>query len=273
MAENAVDALKAMFTGYGMGEIATWIADAYTVQGKNLEQISVEIYDQPAYQKYFPAMAALRQQGKAITEGQYRAVEQGYKDVLNYAGLAGSVYDNGSTFQKLIESSVSTRELEERVNDAKMVAESTDPNVQRALKDYYGISANDLMLFALDPKGHGKDHVERLARSATLQGIARSTSLSLSQQYTEGLAVDPSLDNKTASDYREILSGVSALGQTQSRLAGIEGQQFSDQDAADVVIKSDAQKTLASKQRAAREATRFAGTSGISTGSLKGGGI
>ena len=269
---GAAEAISAMFSQFGMQDLADWIV-AQARAGKNANQVAVEVYDQPVYQKYFPAMKALRARGRAITEDQYRQVEQGYRDILAFAGLAGSAYDRPETFARLIESEVSPRELEARVADAKMVVDSTDPNVTRALREYYGITSNDLLAYALDPKGQGKDHVERLARSAVLAGVAETARLDLSRQYTESLAMDSMFNNSTEADYRDAANKAALLGANQSRLAAIEGDRFTGEDAADVALKGDAQKTLQSKRRAEREVARFSGSSGLSSGSLRRGSI
>lgn len=269
---SAAREIANMYSAYGMQDLADWIV-ASAVEGKNAQQLAVEVYDQPAYKKYFPAMDALRKKGHAITEAQYRQVEQGYRDVLSYAGLAGSVFDSTETFTRLMESEVSARELEERVADAKMVTDSTDPNVKRALREYYGITESDLVSYALDPQGRGKDHVERLARSATLRGIADTTRLNLSAQYAEGLANDSLFDNAKEADYREALAKVSMVNEVQTRLASLEGDTFTGDDAADVALKGNATKTLASRRRAEREAARFSGSVGLSSGSLRRGSL
>lgn len=261
-----------MLNQFGLGDLAPWLLQRYT-DGATDAQIQAELYDQPLYQQRFPAMAALRARGEVVSEGEYVKIEQSYRQALEAYGLRGSVYDNRDTYTRLIESGVDTQELEERLQDAKMVADSTDPNVKRALSDMYGISSNDLMVYALDPKGQGKDHVDRLARSATLQGIAQSTRLQLSNQYAEQLATDSVFDNATEATYREALSKTSLFSEAQKRLAGIEGDAFTDQDAADVVIKADAQKTLASKQRAERESARFGRSQGLTASSMRGGSL
>ena len=218
-------------------------------------------------------MKALRARGRAMTEAEYLSTQKSYEDTLYAYGLRGSAYDNGDTFTRLIESEVSPRELEERINNAKMVVDSADPNVKRALTEYYGIGYGDLMTYALDPKGVGKDHVEKLARTATLHGIAQTMQLSLSQQYTEQLAMDKSFANSTEADFRSVVSDMADLSNSQRRLAAIDGGTFSDQDSGDIVVKKDNAKILASRQRAAREAARFSGSSGVSGTTLRGRGI
>ena len=269
---NVPQYLLDMFGQCGLNDLAAWYVRR-VVEGATEAQIAAEIYDQPAYQRRFPAMAALRARGRAISEAEYMAVERSYRDTMAAYGLRDSVYDKQETFTKLIESEVSVRELEERIGDAEMVVDSTDQNVKNALLVNYGISSNDLLTYALDPKGRGKDYVERLARSATLQGIAKTMGLGLSKGYAENLATDSVFDNSTEADFREALSSVSDLAATQKRLAAIDKQKFTDADAADAVIKRDSGKILASRARAQREQARFSGSAGTGTGALRRGSL
>ena len=264
--------LQDLFNRAGLGGLADWYVKRIR-EGATDDQIAVEIYDQPAYKARFPAMAALRSKGQAITEGEYIAMEKSYAQALDAYGLRGSAFDQKPTYTRLIESGVDVQTLEERLQDARMVAEATDVNVRRALAENYGITTNDLTQYALDPTGIGKDHVERLARSATLQGLARTMKLDLSKAYSEQLANDSAFDNSTEADYRNSLATVSDLATSQRRLAQVEGSTFTDQDAADVVVMKDQPKTLASRQRAAREAARFSGSAAVGSTTLRGSGL
>lgn len=261
------DYLNAMFAQFGLGGLAQWYLTE-RINGKTEAQLAYEVYDRPEYQALFPAMKALRARGRAMSENEYIAVQKSYESIMGAYGLKGSAFDNGSTYAKLMESEVSPRELEERVADAKMVISAADPNVKRALTDFYGINENDLMIYALDPKGVGKDHVDKLARSATLAGLASTMSISLDKAYTESLAMDSSFDNAKEADFREAVSQITDLNATQSRLAAIDQDAYSVQDAGDVVVKKDANKILASRRRAQREAARFSGTAGVGSSSL-----
>lgn len=264
--------LQQLFNQAGLGELAEWYLKRVR-EGATDDQILIEMYDQPQYKTRFPAMAALRKRGQTITEGEYIQMERSYAQALDAYGLRGSTFDQKSTYTRLIEADVDVQSLEERLNDARMVAQATDPNVRDALARNYGIGVNDLMQYALDPAGIGKDHVERIARSATLQGLARTFSLDLGKSYAEQLAMDTAFENSTEADYRSALATVADLSTSQRRLAQVEGTRFSDEDAADVVVLKNQSKTLASRQRAAREAARFSGTSGLSGSTLRGPGL
>lgn len=266
--------LASQFTQYGLTGLAQWVQDMIVQWGDSAAiKIAGEIYDRPEYQAAFPAMKALRDKGMVISEAEYRATEQTYRDTLSFYGLADSTYDKPETYTRLMESMVSPRELEARLDDARSVAMATDENVRKALTDYYGITANDLMIYALDPQGQGKDHVERLARSAIVAGIAETTRLGLSRQYAESLAMDTAMDNRTEAEVRDLFSSAADVKQSQGRLASIEGEEFSGEDALDVTVKKDTAKILKSRARAERERARFAGTSGTSSSSLRGSGI
>jgi hypothetical protein len=264
--------LQDLFNKSGLGELASWYLDRIR-NGATDAQIVVEMYDQPAYKARFPAMAALRSRGQAITEGEYISMERSYAQALDAYGLRGGAFDQKTTYTRLIESGVDVQSLEERLQDARMVAEATDPHIREALRTNYGLGIDDLTQYALDPTGIGKDHVDRIARSATLQGLARTYSLDMSRSYAERLAMDTSFNNSTEADYRSALATVSDLATSQRRLSQVEGTDFTAEDAADVVVLKDQSKTLASRQRAAREAARFSGSSGLTGSSLRGPGI
>jgi hypothetical protein len=65
------------------------------------------------------------------------------------------------------------------------------------------------------------------------------------------------------------------LSNTQSRLAAIENQMttddvsYNDLSAVSAILGKDQAKILDSQRRAAREAARFSGSAGLSSGSLK----
>jgi hypothetical protein len=253
-------------------DLAAWV-ESQIIAGKTEAEIAADIYDQPAYKAAFPAMEDLRKKGQTITEAEYRATEQTYRDTLAYYGLAGSPYDTSATITQLMKSVVSPRELETRLDDARAVAQSTDPNVKRALVDYYNINENDLMMYALDPAGQGKDYIERLSRTAVLAGVAETARLGLSKTYAESLAMDTAFDNRTEADVRETVQNAAALSVNQSRLAQLEGDTFTGEDALDIVAKKDQSKALASRKRAEREQSRFSGSSSASSRTLGGSGI
>jgi hypothetical protein len=264
--------LQDLFNRAGLGDLASWYVKRIR-EGATEDQIAIEIYDQPEYKTRFPAMEALRKRGQTITEGEYIQLERAYAQALSAYSLKGSAFDKKETYTRLIEADIDVQSLEERLADAQMVAQATDENIRKALAESYGIGVTDLMQYALDPVGVGKDHVERVARSATLQGLARTFSLNMSKAYSERLAMDTAFDNSTEADYRTALATVADLSESQSRLAAIEGGRFTSEDAADVVVLKDAKKTLASRQRAQREAARFAGTSAVTASTLRGPGI
>lgn len=268
----AISSVAAELTRFGLVDLAAWV-EQQIIAGKTEAEIAAAIYDQPAYKAAFPAMEELRKKGQTITEAEYRATEQTYRDTLAYYGLAGSTYDSPATITQLMKSMVSPRELESRLDNARAVSQATDPNVQRALVDYYGINANDLMIYALDPQGQGKDHVEKLARTAVLAGVAESARLGLSRTYAESLAMDSAFDNRTEADIRETVQSAAALSVNQSRLAQLEGETFTGEDALDIVAKKDQEKALASQKRANREKARFSGASGVTANALRGGGL
>lgn len=282
-ATRASDALAEMFARWNMGGLSKWISDSIKA-GKTDAEISVGIYDQPEYKQRFPAMESLRgKPGGAITEAEYLSLENGYKSVLRYYGLEDSMYDNPDDFASLISNGVSAREVEERMGLAKRLVESytADPNIRVALRaNFPFVTDRDLMIYALDPQKKGRDHIEKLSRQAIVSGSAVTSGLTLSQRYASSLANDSMIRGMTDESgqlnedrVRETLASASAFSDKQRRLAAMDGESFTDEDAVDIAVKRDTKKALASRRRSLREQARFGGSSGIASGSLSSPGL
>jgi hypothetical protein len=127
----------------------------------------------------------------------------------------------------------------------------------------YGISETDLMAYALAPDKNAR-YIEKIATSAMIAGLSQRQELAADSGSWERYAQDAINQQMTQSQIVDSVANASALATVQSRLANIEGGTFTGQDALDVTIEKNAQKTLKSQQRAQRERARFAASSGIS---------
>lgn len=274
---DLIDSLRYVLSNYGLESMTDWIVSA-VVSGKDELTILTELRSTPQYKKRFPAMAELQKNaaagtGIAITEGDYISQERAYRQAFALSGLPPQMWDSPDDFAKLMTADVSPTEVQRRIAAAQEAVNNTDPNTRSALLEMYGITAQDLMAYALDPK-RGADYIQKIATSGILAGYARSAGFgNMSTSQWESYAQD--LINQQIGDdeLRGIISGADILAGTQSRLAGIEGDQFTTSDAMDVAIRKDSDKIMASERRVAREKARFSKTSGVTTGSLKGSGI
>lgn len=268
-----IDDVRSLLESYGLGSLASWIVQQQ-VDGKDDLTIVTELRQRPEYKQRFPAMDALQRAvnsggaGHAVTEADYLSMEDAYKQAFQNSGLPSTMYNTPDDFRRLIEAQVSPAEVQRRVAAAKVAVDNTDPNTRGSMLDMYGITSTDLMAYALDPEKNA-DHLQRIATSSILAGYGKSSGLSdLSRRQWEGYAQDLINQEADDSDIRSIISSAYVTVENQRRLAGIEGEQFTTNDALDVTIRKDAVKGLASEQRAKREKARFSGSQGVNAKSL-----
>lgn len=273
-----IDEVKNLLTAYGLGSLAQWIVDQQVAGADDLT-IVTDLRKRPEYKARFPAMEELQKavnQGGAggmITEADYISMEQAYMQAFQGSGLPANMFDSPDDFKRLIAARVSPNEVQRRVAAAKEAVDATDPNVRTNLLRMYGITTTDLMAYALDPAKNA-DYLQRVATTSMLAGFGTSAGVSgLNRNQWEGYAQDLINEQASPEDIRTIISNAHTIADTQTRLAGIEGDQFTTSDALDITVRKDSSKTLASKRRADREKARFSGSQGLGSKGLSGSGI
>lgn len=190
--DSATSIVRDILTTYGLEDllkdeslnlIETWVAsqDPAAVWGK--------IRQSETYKGRFPGMEALSKAGRAISESTYIELERGYTQVMKQAGIDSEFYDDYSDFGSLIGGDVSVEELRSRVALASEASLATTPEVKNALKEWYGISDEDITAYYLDPeRATNIFEMREQLGSARIGGIAAETGFgSVTQQTAEGL--------------------------------------------------------------------------------------
>jgi hypothetical protein len=85
----------------------------------------------------------------------------------------------------------------------------------------------------------------------------------------EQIAGTEAYSKLSAQQMQTSLANAARLRETQSRLTGIEGEVYNEQEALKAVIEGSPEAILASQQRAQREGARFGGGTGITGSSLR----
>lgn len=266
--------LLAALDVWGLGSLAGLVTDSI-IAGDDQLTIINKLRTSAEYKARFPAMDSLIAKAKAngvatVNEGDYLSMERSYQRALQTSGLPSNMWDSPDDYKRLIEADVSPDEVERRVAAAKMAVDSTDPNTRAQLMSMYNLSTTDLMAYALDPQ-KGSDYIKKVATASTLAGYGQTAGLTGANW--ESYAQDLINQQASESDLRQTISEARILAEGQTRLAGIEGEQFTTSDAMDIAVRKDANKMLASQRRVEKEKARFSGTQGVSTGSLRGSGI
>lgn len=274
MADDARTLVADAMRAFGLDSLADWIMQN-VVEGTDAATVYLRLRETPQYKQRFPAMEELQRQaragGRGYTEADYIALENSYREVLSTSGLPARLWDSSDDFAALMKGQVSPSEVQQRVDAAKEAVLSTDPNTRAQLLRLYGIDTQALMGYALVPD-RGADEIRRTATTAIMAGMGAAAGLgsSLSREQWERYSGEMIQSQAGFGEIRSAIESAYAISDTQSRLASLEGERFTESDALDITVMKDAGKSLASEQRARREKARFSATSGISSGSLAG---
>lgn len=177
--ETSDDIIRDALTRYGLGGllddtdldlIGLWQRTA------DFGAVWARVRQTDVYAVRFPAMQAMADAGRAVSEGAYIAMEEGFASTLHAYGLPATFYDSADDFAALIEGRVAPTEFADRVSLAAEVAIATTPEVKEQLERYYGITTEDLTAYYLDPERATNIFEERERfGTARIGGIAVET--------------------------------------------------------------------------------------------------
>lgn len=268
--QKASDRLVALFTTYDLGNLAQFI-DKQIMNDVSEDMLMLEIYERPEYKTRFPGMAELRKQGKVISEKEYMGIEKQMEQTARFFDLPKGFYDGPEDFGNLIGKQVSAKEFQDRLQVGQDLSRSLNPYIKESLSSLYGVGEGALTAYVLDPD-KALSLIQRQAKAAQFVGYAREAGFGLSSITPEvatdiaGTAPYASLSEQ---QLQKSLQQAGQLRREQSRLAGIEGEPYREQEALDAVISGSSEALLASQRRAQREVARFGGTSGLTGTSLR----
>ena len=227
----------------------------------------------PAYEQRFSANKQRKLKGLAVLdERSYLAMEDKYQELMRQYGLPESYYAKDATgkqvgFEQLIANDVSNLELGDRLMAAQDRVVNANPEVAKALKQFYpDITNGDILAYTLDPKNAIKD-IQRKVTAAEIGGAAMQSGLTTNLARAEEL-------QKYGVDKAAATEGYSAIGaglQRGSELASIYQQDPYNQATAEseVFKLSGAQEARKQRQKVTGlEKAAFGGQSGITSGAL-----
>ena len=177
-----------------------------------------EIRQQEAYKKRFAGNIARRNAGlNVMSEGEYIAMENAYRQLMRQSGLPVGFYDANDDFTNLIANDVSIAELSERVNQGYEAVMNADPVVVEEMRRLYNIGTGELAAYFLDPDKATPTLLQQ-ARSAEIAGQAV---LQAEMQLTEDQARQLAQAGVTAEQAR---SGFGAIEQAEELFGALPGQ-------------------------------------------------
>jgi hypothetical protein len=193
--ETATSIITNVFSYFGLDDpelvtaLKTALAERRITGGSSVDDIGVQLRENPAFQRRFSANEARRKAGKPqYTISQYLELENAYRSVLLSGGMESGFYDSPEDFQRFIERDISPEELRARVQQGYQAVREADPAVVNELKTLYGLNDNQLAEFFIDPD-RARDSVIRAARAAEIASQARQqASMALTAGEAELLA-------------------------------------------------------------------------------------
>jgi hypothetical protein len=268
--QKASDKLTALFASYGLESLAPFI-NKRIMEDVSEEMLLVELYDQPEYKLRFPGIGSLRAKKRTITEDEYMKIERAMTQTARFFDLPKGFYDNPDDFGKLIGNEVSAKEYQDRLQVGQDLARATSPGIRTALQEFWNVGEGGITAYVLDPD-RALALIQKQAKAAQFVGLGREKGFKLegmTAAQAEQIAGTEAYSKLSALQMEQALGQAQRLRETQSRLTGIEGETYSEQEALKAVIEGSPEALLASQQRAQREGARFGGTSGLTGSSLR----
>ena len=264
---SAFNILKEQFSQYGLGSLVDNIKGLLQ-DGTPASEFSLRLQQTPEYQKRFAANADRIKAGlSALTPAQYIGMEDQYQSLMRNYGLPASYYskdDIGTQagFQKLLANDVSAAELEDRIATAQQRVLNTNPEVLKALKQFYPDLGNaDILAYTLDPQ-NALANIKRKVSAAEIGGAALAQGLQANGGTAESLAGLGITKAQAQQGYTDVASMVPR----GSQLADIYGQGPYNQGTAEAEVFNTAGAADAAAKRkklTALETASFSGQSGV----------
>ena len=263
---SAYDLLLSEFKQYGLDALVTPLRSLIE-EGVSPSEFTLRLRETDAYKKRFAANAQRVAKGlRALSEAEYIGTEDQYQDVMRRYGMPESYYTKGelgiqSGFEKFLAGDVSAVELEDRIQTAQNRVVNSNPEVARALKEFYpGISNGDILAYVLDP-ANAVEQIKRKVTAAEIGGAAIQSGLKTGMTRAEELAA-AGITKQQAQQGFQTVAEVAPRG---SQLAEIYKQSPYTQQTAETEVFGLAGATEASKQRkklTQLETAAFSGSAG-----------
>ena len=254
-------------------------------------QILNSIYNSDAYKTRFAANEIIRKRmadgtgmagDKILNPAEYIAVEEGYRTIMQNAGLPAGFYDNPNDFTNLIGNKIDTAELKSRVNIAADALQKADQQTKDALRSYYGLSDKDMVAYLLDADKafkliEGRQAFTLSTADAEKQyGAAQigGAALRAGQEASKGLSEEIYAADK-GKDAEGAFQNAAQQQQAYERLVGLSGGKAGKEDLvrAQLALEGGAGIAKEAKELASKERARFQQRSAIKKESLQRAGI
>jgi murein DD-endopeptidase MepM/ murein hydrolase activator NlpD len=270
--KSAFNILKMEFEPLGLGSLVDSISNLLT-DGTPPAEFPLRLRSTQEYKDRFKANEVRLSKGlSALSPADYVGLEDKYQAIMRNYDLPESYYTKDETgrqvgFEQLIGSDVSSTELENRIITAKDRVVNANPEVSKALKQFYpDITDGDILAYALDPKNALKT-IQSKVTAAEIGGTAMQFGLGTSLARAEELQ-KYGVDKASATEGFQAVAEIAPRG---GQLAAIYGESPYTQQTAEQEIFGLTGSREARRQRqkvTGLEKATFGGQSGVTSGAL-----
>jgi|694.fasta_scaffold28895_5 hypothetical protein len=195
---SAYNTLYEEFNKYGLGMLVSDIKNYLIDNSFDPSEFAIKLQNTAAYQNRFSANKDRIKAGLgALSPAQYITLEDQYQNVMRNYGLPSTYWKQtvdpvtGVTsqqgFNQLIANDVDSIELEDRIMTAQQRVVNANPEVLRALKEFYpDIQNGDILAYVLDP-ANAKDVIKRKVTAAEIGGAQMGAGLTATKVRAEEL--------------------------------------------------------------------------------------
>jgi hypothetical protein len=266
--QSAYDLLLTKFTEYGLASLVTPLKDLI-LNGASPAEFTLQLRETEAYKKRFAGNAQRIANGfTAISEAEYLDLEDSYQSTMARYGLPADYWSRDdigtqSGFTQLIANNISGIELEERVLSAQQRVLNSNPEILKALKEFYPeISDGDILAYNLDPK-NAIEKIKLKITAAEIGGAAMAEGLSADRARAEMLSA-AGINKSMAQQGFQTVANISPRATQLSEMYG--GGEYGQAEAEQEVFNLPGGLTASNKRRKLIETERasFQGSSGVS---------
>lgn len=263
--QGAFDLFRNLLTSWGIpvgGDIEAIIRKS-VIDGITPDQIELvipDIQNTDTWNRRFPGWKQRVANGyNQISVGEYLALENSYKRIMQSAGLPVGFYDDVSDFGKFIANNMSPDELQSRVSAAVTLTNQVDPTARSLLQQFYGVGQGDLAAYFLDPN-RAMPALDKQYKAVNVAAYAKRAGLDLAASSRYEDLVDRGVTEQMAA---QGFSTVKQFSDTFGKLGEIYDDRFTQRDAEEDVFFNNNDKR---RRLVARESAAFSARSGFQGG-------
>ena len=261
--ESANDIIAARLSDYGLESLGGFVSNLVFTEGVvDTNIIMGRLRATPEYKQRFAGNEQRRKAGlNVLSEGEYVALENSYRQLMRQSGLPTGFYDSNDDFQNLIANDVSPGEFAERVNQGYEAVRFADPTVIAQMQELYGVSEGDLAAYFLDPEKATPILLQRAQAAQTAAGAAQA-GMQLTTEEAERLAQE-------GITQQQARAGAAAITQAEELFQPTTGEQdgaFTREEQLGAVFGTDPAAAQRLRQRQRRRQAAFEGGGGFAQG-------